>query len=234
MIIGEIGLNHCGDKEYANLYVDVICSSACDALTFQIREPSFYEREDKKHLKQNDDFYGHFCEKTKLANKQFGIALADPSKIEFFESIGIDFYKILSKDFKNSELVEKILRRTQKPLYFSTGMASDEDIKAFRESIGSDIKRVHLNYTQLNCEVNKANLNKITALKAIFGEQVAFGSHCENYRILYMALAYKPSALFLYVKGDRPETHPDDAHAVPLQDIMRVARDLKELPAALG
>lgn len=37
MIIAEIGVNHWGNLSYATEYLDSLCASAVDAVTFQIR-----------------------------------------------------------------------------------------------------------------------------------------------------------------------------------------------------
>ena len=40
--------------------------------------------------------------------KKFGIALGDIKLVNFFSSINTDFIKILSEDFNNTKLIQKI------------------------------------------------------------------------------------------------------------------------------
>jgi len=234
LIICEVGLNHCGSKEYSDRYLDILLRSACDALTVQVRESSFYQQAERKHLRMPDEYYVDFCNKIRKTQKKIGIAIADEDKIDFFEELGVDFYKILSKDFRNASFVETIIKKTKKPLYFSTGLASDENIKGFIALVGGAKDRIHLIHTQLTNEIDQVNIRAIDHLKSLFGEQVAFGNHCSNYRVLYLALVLNPCALFLYAKGDTVDMHPDEAHAIPLAEIPRVIDNLLELHKAIG
>ena len=43
MIICEIGINHLGNEDYADQYLDNIINGKADALTFQIPNKSFYK-----------------------------------------------------------------------------------------------------------------------------------------------------------------------------------------------
>jgi len=43
MIVCEVGLNHLGNEEYSTMYVEKLSKSNCDAISYQIREPEFYE-----------------------------------------------------------------------------------------------------------------------------------------------------------------------------------------------
>ena len=97
MIISEIGINHMGDKKYAeNILRDLLKIKDIDAITFQVREESFYYGSRKK-LILSDDFYIKVKYLVKKANKKFGIALCDENKVKFFENLGIDFVKIINK-----------------------------------------------------------------------------------------------------------------------------------------
>ena len=47
MIIAEVGLNHRGSFDLAKSYVNALIKTDVDAVTFQVREPGFYENEHK-------------------------------------------------------------------------------------------------------------------------------------------------------------------------------------------
>ena len=63
MIIGEVGLNHLGDEDYANEYINFHLNNDFESLSFQIRENEFYKRKEKSHLWLKKSFY------KKIANK---------------------------------------------------------------------------------------------------------------------------------------------------------------------
>ena len=60
MIFGEIGLNHNGKISYAKQYINFHKRTKFNVLMFQIREPKFYKRDEKKHLTLPNRFYNFF------------------------------------------------------------------------------------------------------------------------------------------------------------------------------
>ena len=56
MIVAESGINHMGDEEYAKTYVDRLSKSKIDAITFQVREKSFYKKARWKSFLLSDKF----------------------------------------------------------------------------------------------------------------------------------------------------------------------------------
>ena len=122
MIVCEIGQNHLGDEEYARDYVFKILSTNVDAITFQVREPDFYVNHYADFV-LSDAFYHDIFNKIKNSNVKIGVALSDVKKIPFFDSLNIDFFKVLSKDFKNDKLVLEMLN-TEKHIFISTGTVS--------------------------------------------------------------------------------------------------------------
>ena len=128
MIISEIGLNHLGDSDYADLYLENLINAKSEAVTFQIAEKSFYEKKSNEGLTLTNEYYSKaskICHKNKI---KFGIALANEEMIDFFEGINTDFYKILSKDIDNFSLLSK-LGKTGKKLFLSTGLAGISEIE---------------------------------------------------------------------------------------------------------
>ena len=114
MIICEVGLNHMGDEKYAKNYVKGIINAKADGVLFHIREKSFYEK--FPELELSEKFYYSISKILKKNKIKFGITLADPEKIEFCEKIGVDFYKIFSRDILEKELVNKIISTKKKKL----------------------------------------------------------------------------------------------------------------------
>jgi len=71
-------------------------------------------------------------------------------------------------------------------------------------------------------------------LREKFSLPVAFGNHSKNLNVIFASLAFEPSDIFFYVKGDKEGTYPDDAHSVPLNNCKIFINDLHEVNAALG
>lgn len=232
-IICEIGLNHMGDEAYADEYLAALAAARADAVEFQVREQEYYAKQKPGESPLlSDDYYRGAAERMKSAGIEFGIALSDKDKISFFEEIGTDFYKVLSKDITNAELVDALLE-TGKAIYASTGTSSEEEIAAFLSRTGKP-QQLSLIHTQLSYEDADTNLRAIGRLQEKFTIPVAFGSHSTDVNALYASLGFSPSALFIYVKGGRVIKHKDEAHAVPLSDVPQVIAEIRRLETMMG
>lgn len=232
MIICELGHNHVGDTRYADEYVEAFLQAKPDAVTFQYREPARYQGE-SAHFRLPDAYMAEAARRFHDSGIMFGMAIGDETKIDFFETIGVDFYKVLGKDISNASLIKRIAQ-TGKPYFVSTGMSGLQEIDAMAfpaKKAGHSFSLIH---TTLNHELKDVNLKAISTLRERYGVPVAFGSHATNYRVLYIALGFEPSDIFFYVKGNRPVKHSDGAHSVSLSDVAEVVSNLRELLVAIG
>tara|TARA_R100001594_G_scaffold61044_2_gene95061 strand:+ start:5398 stop:6114 length:717 start_codon:yes stop_codon:yes gene_type:complete len=232
MIIAEVGRNHLGMVEAAYVYVEQLGETEVDGISFQIREKEYYESPEKKQYVWDMQEYEYLATAVKNKNKQFGMALADPSLVEFFESIDTDFYKVIRNDINNDELVSKLIA-TGKKIFISTGLSSEEDISKFIEKYGHN-SNIILNHTQLSDMIHAANLSAIETMRHKYGCKVSYGSHCWNKNVLYMALCYKPSDIMFYVKFNDYMSYPDNNHAITLNEVAKVSTNLKILSNAIG
>ena len=200
MIVSEIGLNHLGDSDYADLYLENLINAKSEAVTFQIAEKSFYEKKSNEGLTLTNEYYSKaskLCHKNKI---KFGIALSDEEMIDFFENINVDFYKTRSKDIANFSLLSK-LGKTGKKLFLSTGLAGIPEIQKAIKKIYNFKETTILIHTQISHDLNHVNLKSIPFLQKKIGLPVGYGHHAINSHVLYLALAFNPSDLFFYVKG---------------------------------
>jgi len=230
MIIAEIGLNHLGQFSNVEKYIDNLKNSKIDAISLQIREKAFYQRDSRNLLLKKEE-YELASRLVKGSNKKFGIAIADEDQIDFLESIGTDFYKIIRNDINNYSLVEK-LSQTQKKVIVSTGLSSDYEISKFVDNYGN--KNFVLNHTQLSYDISDCNLAAISKMKKKYGLDISFGNHCENKNVIYMSLCYNPSDILFYVKLDNEREYPDDKHSLLVEEAASVAENIKKLRKAIG
>jgi len=233
MIIAEIGLNHLGDSKYADYYLKNIVKSKVDAVTFQIREKSFYETDKTSSLKLSEKYYikaREYCYKNKI---NFGVALADETLIDFFESLNVDFYKILSKDIENFSLLSKIFN-TKKKIFLSTGLSGITEIKNTIKKVKGSKKYITLIHTQLSHNLENVNLKSIPFLQEKIKFSVGYGHHTINPNVMYLALAFNPSDVFFYVKGTKTNQHPDEEHALLVNNLSERVKNLNELSKSLG
>lgn len=233
-IVTEIGMNHMGDAAYANAYVDTLIQARPDGVTFQVREKAYYAKQkpgESPYLVPES--YRAAARRLRQAGIQFGVALCDLEDIPFFIEIGADFYKVLSKDLGNHQLIAAIAK-AGKPIYVSTGMSDEDEIASFLAATGDLSSPIALIHTQLSYQDADTNLRAIARLRERFHVPVAFGSHSTDANVLYAALGFNPAAIFLYVKGDRPIQHKDEDHAVPLSRTAALIQEIRRLETMLG
>ena len=230
-VICEIGLNHFGDPFYADEYLDALLAIRPSSIAFQVLEEDFYRR--NGWLLLSEKYYEEVVARVQKERIAFGIALADPSRVDFFNSLGVDFYKILSKDIGYKELTTKVLR-TGKPVFVSTGKSNIEEVSVFVEENERFREQIVLNHTRLDHNLSRVNLRAIDVMKHQFDLPVSFGYHSVNLNVLYAALAFEPLYLFFFVRGSRNICHADQEHAVPLSECGTVIRNVRELSSALG
>jgi len=231
MIICEIGLNHMGDEKYVKEYLKSIIHAKADGVLFHIREKSFYDQ--YPELELSDKFYQVISKILKKNKIKFGITLADPEKTEFCKKLNVDFYKIFSKDILYKELIKKIIS-SKKRILASTGMSDINEIKKFVNLIKNNKKQITLIHTQLDNSIEKVNLKAILLLKEKFKMNVGYGNHASNTYTIYTSIAYEPSDILFYVKGEKVRRHIDDPHAVQLMDLKKFIEELNELKKSIG
>ena len=228
-IIAEIGLNHCGSVRRAQNLLTGLCDTLVDTISFQIRESSFYDKSHprKSHLPLS--FYKEAAELIHNSNKNMCIAIADPGLVNKINDIGIDSWKTLSWDLNNENLHSSLVK-TGKKIYLSTGISNIQEIT----KISNRMQNIEFIHTQLNDSIESTNLKAIKTIKDNTSVNTAFGLHCNNHDVLYLALAFKPSALFFYVKDNTNGEHPDDLHAIPLNLIDDTVKKIRTLEKSVG
>lgn len=232
MIVCEIGLNHLGNKDYFDYYIEKLNISKCDAITYQIREPEFYLKKKYKNYIISMDYYQSLKSKT---NKKIGVALADTDLISDFEKIGADFYKVLSWDLTNYNYVDKLLSLTNKSLYISTGTSDVNTLDNFFKRYGVN-KRINFIHTQLTQNPSDANLSSISFLRNRYNYSVGFGNHSDNLNVILASITFRPSDIWFYVKGADYSWrfHPDEFWAVQLDEVDSMIDNINDIKSAIG
>jgi len=226
-IIAEIGFNHLGKFDIANEYLDILLETDVDCITFQIREKEHQLKGPHKYFSEKQ--LSSLFSRIKASEKQVGVAIADIDYIPFLEMSKVDFYKVIRNDITNRPLLDQ-LRETGKPVYVSTGMASEEEIENFTSYFKGNFKLVH---TQLSYSIEDCNLKSIHKMKD-YDLEVAYGHHCSDRLSIFMALCYEPSDIFLYIKGNKDMEYPDDKHAIEVGAMKSLITTIRQLEKAKG
>lgn len=211
VFIAEIGINHNGDAAQAKALVDAAVLAGAHAVKFQTFVPelmySVYTssllakgREDERDLSQIEFFRTltlggeDYRELARFCGRK-GIAMFsspfDAASIELLEEIDVPFYKIASSEVTNTALLKK-LGSTGKPVLMSTGICTEKEIGAAVECLvrhgAPDIILMHC-VSLYPLPPERANLNRIAALKKAFGLEVGFSDHSPDFRAVELAVA---------------------------------------------
>jgi len=232
MIVCEVGLNHLGNEDYSLTYVDFLSKTKCDAITYQIREDEFYQRDKYKNYNLSFD---HYAELAKATNKKFGLSLAEPKLLTSCESVDPDFYKVLSWHLSNYSYIDRLLSETEKSIYVSTGTSSIDQLDDFYKRYGEN-RRINFIHTQLTKDPKDANLKSIKFLKDRYPYEIGFGNHSENSSVILGSVVFEPSSLWFYVRGATYNWrfHPDEFWAIPLDDVDSLIDDIQIVKSSLG
>jgi sialic acid synthase SpsE len=228
-LIAEIGLNHLGDPERAAAMLLQVLDSGADCVTFQIREPKFYDSTESSHRRLPVEWYRDASAAVRKAGRRFGVAIADPAMVESVAAAGVDFWKTLSWDFGNQHLRD-VLFATGCPVFLSTGLSSMKVVVEGSRHLTNAI----LIHTQLSQKPEDVNLKAIPAMAQATGLPVAFGLHSANHDVLKVALAFEPHSIFFYVKPAGVEGLFDREHALPLEGLAESLDNLRKLIPTLG
>ncbi len=229
MFVAEIGLNHKGNEKRAFQMLKDLIATDIDAMTFQITEPAFYEKNKKWGKALSQDFYKKAINFAHQNNKLIGFAIKDKDMIDFLDTAGADFWKTLSGSMRDADLLAQ-LQKTKKNMFVSTGFSSEEEII----SVGKKLKNATFIHTQLSQKLEDSNLKAILRLRNVTKKNVAFGLHAADHQVLYLSVAFEPKDVFFYVKDSINEKFPDEKHAIMIGDVNTIVNLMKRLKGAMG
>ena len=215
-LIAEIGLNHLGNKKYLTMFQNFLSKKNIDGITIQVPGESLMQQNQKKYLFDDNKI----TEFIKAAKKQFnyvGISTDSADKINFFSKQKIDFFKVTSGMFTNTDLIKKMQKSPVKKIFLSTGFSSLEEIKKVLKKIKN--KKNLLIYTTFKKDITDLNLKNIQFLKKKFNIPVAYGNHSIFLDSISNAIFYEPDFIFFYVKLNKNLNYPDNKHAIKLNQL---------------
>ena len=229
VFVAEIGINHLGDENKAYKMLNKLVKTKIDSITFQIQTNDYYDNTRPFRRKLSENYYDTAIKIVNSANKNFGIAIAEPSEVQFWIEKRINFWKILGADFYNEDLIQKV-HSSKKLVYLSTSISSMKEIEEANNRYPS-INYVH---TTLDREPDKANIRAITSMRSVVGDKVAFGLHNEDPYLVDLAIACGARTIFFYIREDDGEYYPDYEHALILNKIDEYLVRWKRVEKLLG
>jgi len=228
--IAEVGHNHLGDTKLCLKMIKKALACGVDGISLQIFHQNYYDNSRPHRREINRSFYEKVAKYLKKKKILFGLGVTDSSVVNKFSNLKIDFWKILSYEFYNDNLIKEALK-TKKKVYLSTGVASIKDIK----KVSKKYKGINFMHTTLSADINKANIMAIDTMKNIIkNEKISFTLHSENDEVIISAIALGADPIFFYVKNDDKRFYPDDKHAIKLNELRSKIKLWKKIKYSMG
>jgi N-acetylneuraminate synthase len=250
-IIAEAGINHNGDIDLAKKLVDLAVAAGCNAVKFQKRNPDEAVPEEQKNVGRETPWgimtYLEYKKKLEFGRKEYNeidrycreknIAWTaspwDIPSIEFIEQYKPFFYKIPSALITNKEYLGRI-KRTDRPLLVSTGMADIELVKKVVTFLG--VENIILLHTVSTypAKARNINLNIMKTYKQLFKSPVGYSGHEVGLQITLAAVALGANVIERHITLDRSMWGTDQAASVEAAGLIKLVRDIRIVEEAMG
>ena len=230
-IISEIGINHNGSLKLAKELIKQSYNAGANAVKLQKRtidlvytkeELDKYRespwgttnRQQKEGLEFSIDEYCELEKYTKSFGMDFIVSCWDLNSIDVVEdNLDVKYHKIASALATNKAFLEK-LNETKKPVILSTGMCSEEQIRAAVETLDNVeiILACTSTYPTATCEVN---LRHIQTLKERYPDiSIGFSNHYNGLDACVGAAALGAECVEFHITNDRASYGSDQSASI--------------------
>jgi pseudaminic acid synthase len=256
-IIAELSANHLGDFDRARRMIDAVAEAGADAVKLQTYTADtltidcdlpYYQ------VKLNDAWRGQtlyqlyqkaytpwdWQPRLKEHADALGLTLFsspfDPSAVDFLEQMNVAVYKVASLEINYVQLLEAI-GRCKKPVIFSRGLSSPEEIQAAIETLkaaGAPAVAVLHCVSAYPADAAHMHLRTIQDLSKRFNCVSGLSDHCLSRVVPIAAIAQGACILEKHFTLDRSDGGPDAAFSLEPAELKQLVDDVRECEAALG
>lgn len=255
-IIAELSANHNGSLQRAKLSIKAAKECGVDAIKLQTYTPNtmtidcdssdfiikeglwagykLYDLYREAHTP-----YEWHAELFKYA-AEVGVTIFstpfDESAVDLLESLGAPAYKVASFELTDLSLISYIAK-TRKPIFMSTGMASESEISAAVETArmnGSSSLLLFHCVSSYPAPVEQANIKKILNLKEKFGVLVGLSDHTVGNTCAIASVALGACAIEKHFTVSRKEKGPDSEFSAEPEELKELVVEVKRAWSALG
>lgn len=251
-LIAEIGINHNGSLENAIKLIDNAKAAGFDAVKFQKRTVDVVYTEAELNtpresvfgktngdLKRGLEFSLTQYESIAMHCQRVGIQWFaspwDEASVDFLEELEVVAHKVASASLTDKGLLQR-LASTGKTILLSTGMSNLEQIA--RAVAILDHKKLILLHTVSTYPAvdSDLNLSALETLKNSFPEiPVGYSGHEVGVLPSLIAVAkYGAVCVERHVTLDRASWGSDQAASLELPGMVKLARDIREIPKLIG
>lgn len=160
----------------------------------------------------------------------------DNSAVDFLEKIDNPVYKVASPELIDIPLI-KYIAKTGKPIIFSTGMATFDEIHDAIEAARSEGAK---NIIVLHCTASypaptkEANLSTLEAIKEKFNVVTGLSDHTQGTLISTLAVNHGASLIEKHFTLDRTMGGVDSAFSIEPNELKQLVSDVNLAKIAIG
>ncbi len=253
-IISEIGQNHNGNLDLAKTLIDQAARDKVDAVKFCKRHIPFELTKEKYHqpylgpnsfgetygkhrdfLEFSKEQHQELMEYARKKGLMYFASVCDPKSAEDMDEIGVEMFKVASRDLTNKPLIEHLAKKG-KPIFLSTGMSNLEDV---RRTV-SLIKRSHSEILLFHCtssypsKYEEVNLLGLNSLKKEFNLNVGMSDHTVGIMVPCAAAAMGAVAVEKHVTLSRYMKGTDHIGALDPPGMERLVTWIRNFERAKG
>ena len=252
-VVCEIGINHNGDLENALKLIDISKMAGCSCVKFQKRTPEICVPEHQKNVmrdtpwgkisyldyrhkvefgKDDYDVIDKYCREKKI---DWTASVWDCDSLKFLSNYDVPFIKIPSAMITNEALILEACR-TDKDIWISTGMSSEEEIDKAVELLRKNAKDflvMHCN-SSYPSHVDELNLRYINTLKSRYNCRVGYSGHEFELVTSISAVVLGAEVLERHVTLDRTLWGSDQLASVEPHGLMALMDGINKVERALG
>ena len=160
----------------------------------------------------------------------------DESAVDLLESLKTPAYKIASFEIVDIPLIKYIAKKN-KPIFMSTGMASEDEIenavRTVRETTDADLLLFHC-ISSYPAVTQDSNLNNIKWLKNKFNVLVGLSDHTTNNIAALTSIGMGAVAIEKHFKLDNIECGPDSTFSLNIEQLEKLVNECDQAWTAKG
>lgn len=253
-VIAEIGQNHNGSVDIAKQLIDVAAMHQADAVKSCKRDlsceltaeawnrpyegPQSFGRtygEHRQALELSPEQHAELMAYCKSKGMEYFCSACDSPSVDVMEQIGVNIYKVASRDLTNLPLLET-MARTGKPIILAAGMATEEDIADALITIRKHHNRVIV----LQCTseyptpYEDCNILAMHTIRRKFNVLTGLSDHTIGIMTSSVAAALGACAVEKHLTLARYMKGTDHACSLEPDGLRRIVRDIRNCERALG
>jgi len=254
LIVAELGQNHNGSLALAEALVDAAAWAGADAvklvkrdLDSELSREARDRRYDSRHafgvtygehrqaLELSADEHRTLARRARERGLAYLATACDLPSAVLLDSLGVDAFKIASRDLANVPLLQDVAARGR-PVFLSTGMSQFDEIDAAVEIV----RRAGRPFVLFQCTslypapYEQAHLRSLETLASRYQAPIGFSDHTVGGLLPPVAVALGAVAIEKHLTLDRGMKGADHGCSVEPEELRRLVSDVRQVEAALG